>query len=919
MKHLYRSLILATPLAFSAISLAHADPVSRAQSYMAQGKPRDAMLVLRNYLRNHTTNGPANFMLAKLDLTLGSPVSAEREARAARAAHYQPNRALTLLLDSYLAQRRYIDLLHDFPLGTATGDAGARIELGRAAAEQALHQPDRATADLAQAKSFDDKLPAVWLALQTAALSHGDTKAAADDLAHAKALDPNDHQVVLAEARAALAGGQPKDAIAALNALLAKDPSDLTARLTLANALISAGEPAQAQTEISTVLKLAPGSVGALYLQAGLYVSHQKWKQAQAVLQRLSPIMAELPGAYFLQAETLLHLGEFGAAQQDAAHYVAHVPGDPAGRRLLAALALKNHHPHVALSTIEAAGAAAKQDFGMTMLHAAAEQAIGNIVQAKADLTLAASLAPKSPEPLAHLGQIDLANGDVHGATAAFQKAVALSPSDPILQAALAQAAIASGNQPVATAAIAQLDHLKGPAAGAMLAAELHLAAFDLPAAQADYQTTLKTQPGNVGAMLGLAHIALLQGHQAEAIAMTTKAVKADPTNQAAVSALASLLASTNDFAKTNTVLQEAHKAAPDNPVFIADIASLDIRLKKLDQAKALLDGVDPKLQNNPTILAAQAQVALARKDVPGAKTDLAALIKQNPQNLAARLALIRLDVSSKDPSGADAVLTEGLNLAPTNPTLLQTKVGLAFKQGGMTAALSTANKLAADPAHQPAALVLPGKLYLANHQPKQAVAALQTAEQSHPSAQIALNLAEAQAIGGDQQAAKATLDAAIKSYGPSPALENAAGQVALAANDLPAAAAHYQSALNKAPNDVLALNNLAWIAGKQKDKAAAGLAARAYAISPTPQIADTLGWILAKQANNTAQALVLLDQAHQGMPNDPSVAYHYATVLAETGDKTKAAAVLKPVLADKAPFPDRTAAEKLDASLTKS
>ncbi len=919
MKPLYRALFLATPLALAGIGLAHGDPVSRAQIYLTQGKPRDAMLVLRNYLRNHTTDGPANFMLAKLDLALGSPVSAEREARAARTANFQPDQALSLLLEAYLAQQRYIDLLHDFPVGAATGETGARIELGRAAAEQALHQPDRATADLVKAKTFDDKLPAVWLALQGAALAQGDTKAAAADLTQAQTLDPTNHQVMLAEARNALASGKPKDAISALNALLAKDPSDITARLTLANALIAGGQPDQAQSQITDVLKLAPGSVGALYLQAGLDVSHQKWKEAQSVLQRLSPLMAELPGAYFLQAETLLHLGEFGAAQQDAAHYVAHVPTDPAGRRLLAALALKNHHPHLALSTIEAAGPAAKQDFGMTMLHAAAEQALGNITQARDDLKLAVSLAPKSAEPLAHLGQIDLASGDMHGATAAFQQAVALSPSDPGLQAALAQAAIASGNQAVAHAAIARLDVLKGPAAGAMLSAELHLAAFDLPGAEADYRTTLKAQPDNVGAMLGLAHIALLQGHQADAIKLTAQAVKADPTNQAAVSALASMLASTQDFTKTNAVLQDAHKAAPNNPVFVADLASLDIRLKKLNEAKSLLDGVSPTMQNDPLILAAQAQVALARKDTPGAKTDLAALIQHNPQDLGARLALARLDAESNDPAGADASLNDGLKIAPTNMTLLQAKVGLAFKQGGMTAALASAGKLAADPAHQPDALLLPGKLYLANHQPKQAIAAFQQAEQAHPSALLALNLAEAQAVTGDAAGAKTTLDAAIASYGPLPALENAAGQVALAGGDLTGAAAHYQTALGKAPNDVLALNNLAWIAGKQNEKSAAGLAARAYAISPTPQVADTLGWILARQSNNPTQALVLLDQAHQGMPGDPSVAYHYASVLAQTGDKIKAAAVLKPVLADKAPFPDRAAAERLDASLTKS
>jgi putative PEP-CTERM system TPR-repeat lipoprotein len=918
MKSTHRAFILALPLAIGSVGLAHADPIARAKAYIAKDQPRDAMLVLRNYLRDHQTNGPVNFMLAQLDLQLGNPVSAEREARAARTAGYQPDRALTLLLDSYLAQRRFIDLLHDFPIGTDTGETAARIALARASAERGLDRADRATADLKRAETFDDKLPAVWLARQDAALQRGDAAAAARDLAQARSLAPDDPDVALSEARAELGNHQPDAAVKTLHALLARDPANVAARITLANALIASGQPKPAQAEITKVLAIAPGSVGALYLQAGLYVDQQNWKAAQGVLQRLSPVMSDLPGAYFLQAETLLHLGEFAAAQQDAAHFVARAPHDPAGRRLLAALALKNNHPHLALTTLDAAGPALDQDFGMTMLHAAAEQATGNATAAKSDFARAARLDPKQPTPLIHLGQLDLASGNAPAAMARFQQAAALAPNNPGLQVVLAQAAIASGDQATAKAAIARLDALKGKAAGSLLSAQLHLASFDLAAARNDYATTLKAQPNNVGAMLGIAHIDLLQGDEAGAEAMTARAIKADPTNQAAVSALASLLASTKNFSKTGQVLEAAHKAAPDNPVFIADLASLDIRLKQFAQAKSMLDGVAPGLQNNPLILAARSQVALAQHDVTGAKSDLTALIRNDPQNAGARLALVRLDASNGDTTDAATEIDEALKALPHNIALLQAQVGLAFKDGGATKAMATARRLADDSAHQPQSLTLPGSFDLAQNHPKQAVAAFTEVAASHPSVSISLNLAQAQAIAGDRAGAAATLDAAIKTYGPVPALENAAGQIALADNDLAGAAAHYQAALAKSPNDVLALNNLAWISGKQNKTDAAGLAARAYAISPTPQVADTLGWILARQSKSK-QALVLLDQAHQGMPGDPNVAYHYASVLAQTGDKTKAAAILKPALATKAAFPDRAEAEKLDATLSKS
>lgn len=108
-----------------------------------------------------------------------------------------------------------------------------------------------------------------------------------------------------------------------------------------------------------------------------------------------------------------------------------------------------------------------------------------------------------------------------------------------------------------------------------------------------------------------------------------------------------------------------------------------------------------------------------------------------------------------------------------------------------------------------------------------------------------------------------------------------------------------YQRVLEKEPNDVLVLNNLAFALATRQGKAADArpLAERAYTISRgAPLIADTLGWVF-HLLGDSAQALKFLQQAVTALPKHGEVRYHYAAVLAAAGDRTRAAQELTAAL----------------------
>jgi tetratricopeptide (TPR) repeat protein len=122
----------------------------------------------------------------------------------------------------------------------------------------------------------------------------------------------------------------------------------------------------------------------------------------------------------------------------------------------------------------------------------------------------------------------------------------------------------------------------------------------------------------------------------------------------------------------------------------------------------------------------------------------------------------------------------------------------------------------------------------------------------------------------------------------------------------------HLEIIVKQSPNSVAALNNLAWILRSSEPDRAESLAKRARVIAPdNAAVSDTLGVILLANGK-TEEAVAALAQAAAGLPDNPSVQYHYADALNRVGQKEKARGILGSVLKGQHGFPDRAAAQRL-------
>jgi len=293
-------------------------------------------------------------------------------------------------------------------------------------------------------------------------------------------------------------------------------------------------------------------------------------------------------------------------------------------------------------------------------------------------------------------------------------------------------------------------------------------------------------------------------------------------------------------------------------------------------------------------------------------------ILDLEPRNVEIRRTLSDLLLSANDNDGAKALIIDGLKAAPGDPTLMQYYMGVVFKIDGLNAALAAADRLAADPANQPAAQLLKGDVYVAAGRFADALAAYGTELRSSPTSGLVLrNTAALAAAGRPDQAAQGLRD--WLAVHP----DDIDATAALASLDLIArrfydAEMHLQVVLSKRPNDATELNNLAWVYQQRNDPRARNVAQKAYLISPNPQIADTLGWILVSQGN-AASGLSLLRQAAVQQQGEPTVQYHLAVALNATGQHEAAAAVLRPIVLGPTNFDEKQEAARLLQELSKN
>jgi len=929
---------LATLAAAAALLLA-AGPagasMERARAAQARGDLRAAQIEFRNEVRRNPTSADARAALAAASLDLGDGDTAEKEARAALENGFDRAAGTGLLIRAYLVQRRFEQVLRDFPAPDAQTPPAVAAEIlaGRGLAQIALDRRDDARASIAAAVRAAPQSAAAQLAASQIALVDGNRQEAEAALDRALAAESTNTEALLRKGSLQFERGDVRGAIDTFTKLIAVMPGNVIARTRRADAYLRLNQDAEARADVEAALRTSPGYIPALYQRAMLHARAQEWQPADQLLQRLGANIVNIPDGLLLQAVVKQNLGQAEQAEDAARRYVARRPEDARGAKVLASIEMAANKPDAAAGTLDRLAQRGQADAEALDMLGRAHIAAGRPREAAAAFAKAAEQAPNNAGLQARLAAARLASGDAAGATEAAQAALRLDPSLTNMHQILAGSALARGDLATATAELEKV-----PAAArdgelvGLIDGTIRLVRVDLPGARAAFEAVLRNNPNSVRARLGLARAAAMQGQGEETERLFAEVLARDPGNAEAAARLSAAARSGTPRAEAAlAALERAQAAAPGEPNLAVATASTLLALGQPAKAAAILDAeaLRPARRGNPGLLMLLAEARAAEGRWQQAEEVSRAALAEAPENVAARQQLATILMRNGNPRGAEAIIQLGLNANPGSFPLQQSLVQIARQERGVDAALEVADRLARLPGTRPASLLLRGDVLMAAERREEAAAAYARAFAEAPSRDLALRESNAWAAAGKRDEAVRALTAWLAREPNDPVVNAQLAQHEIAAGRNAEAERRLVGVVERAREDWVSLNNLAWLmqaradadtpAGKATLAEARLLAERAYYLSPTPETSDTLGWILAREGQ-TAVALPLLRQAAaavvQRQRGDPAMLYRLAYALKGAGQRDEAIRILDPLLSADVQFPEREAAARLLAEL---
>jgi len=412
--------------------------------------------------------------------------------------------------------------------------------------------------------------------------------------------------------------------------------------------------------------------------------------------------------------------------------------------------------------------------------------------------------------------------------------------------------------------------------------AQLDIIEKDYPAARRRYEAIVAAEPANIGAMLGLSRVAFLTNNADDGVRWLERAKTADPAALAPRIVLARQRLAIGDVQAALTELNGARRIEPQNPEVLDLLGQVQLALGQNAEAIATI-GQWIKVQPDSALAHARMAVALE---------------------------------ATADLRGAEESAKKALALGPDNPEAMRVQATIELRNGHVAQALDWGRRLQKRTPQSPAGFVVEGDALAAQKKYQDAVVAYESALKIAPTSQVAIKLHQAQASVGAIDKADDRLVKWIKDNPQdSSARQYLAGEYARRGRT-ELATAQYEALLQRQPQHVIALNNLALIYVDQRNLRGLELAQNAYNLRPElPGIIDTYGWALV-QFSNPGRGLELIRKAAKLAPDNPEIRIHLAGALARTGSKPEARAELEKVLSGKPAPPQRQAAETLLKSI---
>jgi putative PEP-CTERM system TPR-repeat lipoprotein len=891
--------------------------IASAKEYAVKGDHNAAVIQLKNALVQAPDNGEARLLLGRALLEVRDPAGAEKELRRALQLKQPEALVAPLLARSLFELRAFDTLLKEFAerrFDDPAADARVRVYVGEA--HLALGRPAEAAAAFAAASKAVPGFPPAQLGAARLAFAERRFDEAAKLADGVIAAVPGEAEAYLLKADVQLAQGDRAAAKETLTAALKTDAASLPAHLALVSLALDEGALDAAAAQLDAARKVARGDLRIVYFDALLAFRRGELARARDhVLQVLKHAPEHVPGLV-LAGAVELQAGQAGIAEDYLRRALARAPGQSGARRLLVAALLRSGQPTRALEALQPLIAEGGEPApGLLLLAGETYLANGDLKSAASYFERAAQVDGQAVAARTRLAQIAIARGDEALGLRELEAAANLDPNQSQADIALVFNHLRRGDGAKALAAArAFADKQPKNPLPYQLLGSVQLTLKDRAAARASFERALDLAPGYLPAAMSLAELDLADKKPEAARERFAALAAKEPKNEQILLAQAEFEARAGAPAKDIVAL--LNKAVATNPQSTnARVALVNHHLRAKDPRAALAAAQEAAaaLPRDARVIETLALAQEAAGETNQALDSMNRLIALRPGTAEPLLKLAALHTRTGSPERAIDALKRAQKLAPENRQIDRDLVALLLSQRKPDEALKQARDLQARAPKYAGGFVLEGDVFAAQKKFAEAERAYREALKLEPSGgAIAAKLIAVLAEGGKSKEADVFASRWLADKPRDAAVRIFLADRALLKRDLKTAATHYAAVIAIEPNNVVALNNLAWIGGETGDPKALGYAERAAKLAPnSASVLDTLGMLLVKRGD-TERGLQYLAQARKLAPTRLDLRLNHARALAAAGQKDAARKELQAIVDAKEDVAEKRAAAEL-------
>ncbi|HEY1147327.1 MAG TPA: XrtA/PEP-CTERM system TPR-repeat protein PrsT [Pseudoduganella sp.] len=868
--------------------------LEEARQYRAQGDLRAAVIQAKTAVQQKPDDALARQMLGELYLDQGNAAPAEKELRRAVELGRPRAEVLPALGKAVLLQGTFQRLLVEL---ASEPDSAAVLAL-RAEAQLGMGKPDLAAPLFRQALQVQPASAAALLGLARLALSRNQQPEALRYADQAIVAQPREVEALRFKGDLLRAQGRLEAARLVYESILKLRPSNVQARVDIAALAIDAGQLDQAREQIAAARKTQPNSLLIYHAQALLDFREQRYEDARDQVQHTLRAAPDHPPTLLLAASIELALNDLTQARLYLEKFLLAAPGHPYATGLLAHIAIRSKQPEEALRLLQPLLEGEDENADLLALAGDAAMQSRHFEQAAAFYERAARLDPDSARLRTSLGLSRLGMGENQRAIAELERASARDGAHSRTGLLLILTYMRSNEFAKALehidSLIAQGDNpmLQNLRAGALAARG------DTRGARAALEKALKQDPLYQPAHENLTQLDLAEKNADQARQRLLAALNRDKTHIGMMNALSRLAASLGRSAEAVEWMERAHVAKPDAIEPAAALVALYLRSGAPDKAMNLARKLHTANPFKPELLALLAQAESDNGEHARALESYSRLAVMRPSSAAVQLRIATTQMSLRHPNEALAAVRRALALEPERDDALALASGLLIDKGALPEAVALAQGIQRRRPKEALGFKLEGDALQAQAKYEEALKRYERGFELMGSGPLVISIHRTLRAAGRQAAAAARVEQWLEKNPTDAPTRLYFASALLQDNDYKSASLQYQQILRANPDNVVALNDLAWCYLQLSDGRAKANAEHAYKLAPeNPAVADTLGAVLTRQGQ-AERALPLLKKALGQSPASPEIRLHYAQALFQSGDKPAARAQCEQLLA---------------------